>query len=212
MPSRGAEIPSPGAAYRCRVVDPWPHSRKNSRNLAAWAWERPSSVVRKGPLTRYFSWWRGQDLNLRPSGYEPDGLPLPWSRPVPSRTSGLGFRAFDVPVCTAADQPFPARGVEESVEDRRAVRQALQRSPNTVLIAGWRTLGHDQRSGRYSGPLGSHQRRRGEGGAVAERRLGLVYSNIGEPSRNCERPSVRPRPDRTQARDAAPAEEPVRRR
>ena len=74
-PSRGAEMPSRGAAYRCHVVDPRPHSRKNSRNLAAWAWERPSSISRKGPLTRYFSWWRGADLNRRPSGYEPDELP-----------------------------------------------------------------------------------------------------------------------------------------
>src|SRR5690606_2672480 len=28
--------------------------------------EGPSSVLRKGPLTCWFRWWRGQDLNLRP--------------------------------------------------------------------------------------------------------------------------------------------------
>src|SRR5262249_32795070 len=30
----------------------------------------------EGPaLTCCFRWWRGEDLNLRPSGYEPDELP-----------------------------------------------------------------------------------------------------------------------------------------
>ncbi len=34
--------------------------------------EEPS---RRRALTCDFLWWRGEDLNLRPSGYEPDELP-----------------------------------------------------------------------------------------------------------------------------------------
>jgi hypothetical protein len=30
--------------------------------------QRPSPDSRKGPLSRFSTWWRGQDLNLRPSG------------------------------------------------------------------------------------------------------------------------------------------------
>ena len=76
---------------------------------------------RKGPLSWDFRWWRGQNLNLRPSGYEPDSQALLATRSVPSSTSEVGFRAFDVPVHTPADQPIPARGVEESVGNGDAI-------------------------------------------------------------------------------------------
>ena len=82
--------------------------------------KRPSSNHSRRAIFWGFHWWRGRDLNPRPSGYEPDVRLLPWSRPVPSRIAGLGFRAFDVPVRVTADQPIPARGVEESVEVDRA--------------------------------------------------------------------------------------------
>ncbi len=47
--------------YRIPVDDPVEDSPES---------RRPHSE--KWGLTCYFNWWRGQDLNLRPSGYEAD--------------------------------------------------------------------------------------------------------------------------------------------
>ena len=99
-------------------------------------WERPSPNLSERAVYQGFRWWRGQDLNLRPSGYETDSQPLLASRSVPSSTSEVGFRAFGVPVRTTADQAIPARGVEESVEALPARRSLRSRDSDSVLQLG----------------------------------------------------------------------------
>src|SRR5439155_13461362 len=66
--------PVPGRTVEITVeIRPWRHGRG------------PLRRCRKGPLIWSFSGWRGQDLNLRPSGYEPDELP---DCSTPRRESG----------------------------------------------------------------------------------------------------------------------------
>src|SRR3546814_700393 len=79
---------------------------------------------RKAPLRKVgpfcmFTWWRGLDLNQRPSGYEPeDQHPIPYN-PVPCSGAEQDFLGNVEPVCHLLYHGIPGRGVEEGVEDRR---------------------------------------------------------------------------------------------
>lgn len=94
-----------------------------SRRTVEIAVEEPAEDAREALADRSerasdlgLRWWRGWDLNPRPSGYEPVGqAPGPY-RPVSGGTSELGFRASLMSACVAARRPVPDRTVEATVE------------------------------------------------------------------------------------------------
>jgi len=55
--------------------------------------EAPSDFSKKAS-TLVFRWWRGQDLNLRPSGYEPSSGHIGQGRLVSFRAIYQAFRYF----------------------------------------------------------------------------------------------------------------------
>jgi hypothetical protein len=117
-PRYRGRVPKLSASSRGHGVqhEPGPHSSNRAANGLHAENDGRVPTRRHPSVTRSSIWWRGRDLNPRPSGYEPDGGRRFPSRPAPSRTSELGFRPSDVPVRTIADHPISARGVEESVE------------------------------------------------------------------------------------------------
>ncbi len=75
-------------------------------------WRRASQQVR----FTVFTWWRGQDLNLRPSGYEIVDHDLSPYQPVPDSALELAFRRSLYRSRPSLYTPEPRRTVEKAVE------------------------------------------------------------------------------------------------
>jgi hypothetical protein len=91
-----------------RAEDPWRRgrSRPADRPVAvarprqggrsdgrSRAWNAEGRCSRTGP-DLLLSWWRGQDLNLRPSGYEASQAPVGPCHDVPHHAADLRFRVL----------------------------------------------------------------------------------------------------------------------
>ena len=111
-----------------RVVGRKPHDERR-RETAEEPAERDPNRQGAGAgapaLTCCFRWWRGEDLNLRPSGYEPAAPALPCSRLVPWSTADEAIRATFVTSSLARSRAVPKRTAEFTAP--RAIQNHIPR-------------------------------------------------------------------------------------
>ncbi len=94
--------------------------------------ERPLPNLSKRAVYLGFRWWRGQDLNLRPSGYERDDqLVSPYHR-VPDRALLLGFRVRSYRRRASPYRPL-LPDLAEDLADARMQDQLPNLAPSLVL-------------------------------------------------------------------------------
>src|SRR3546814_16264017 len=74
------------------------------RSIRSRPRQAESRCLRPGP-DLLLRWWRGLDLNQRPSGYERDGQGANSYHPVPKTTAELGFIAPGLPVRPYWNEP-----------------------------------------------------------------------------------------------------------
>ena len=86
-------------------------------------------------LTCDFRWWRGQDLNLRPSGYEPAQCRTFSSRLLPCSTGDEAFRASVV--TSTPVLPHPVRRRTAPFTAPRAVQSDAPRCVNRASRNAW---------------------------------------------------------------------------
>ena len=80
-------------------------------------WERPSPNLSERAVYQGFRWWRGQDLNLRPSGYEALRGHAGLCRLVPESAVYLRFRVPARPTRSRHRRLMTDRPLEDPLED-----------------------------------------------------------------------------------------------